>query len=509
MFMENFKNKLPLRLAIVGGGRACKFFIELIRTGRFPYLDVELVGVCDIDPEAEGIRLAKSMGIYTTGDFRKLFEIHPLDGIIELTGQEDVLLELIRHRPRRVAVIEHNIGRVLRNFFEMSRQLESAEQQIESEKMIANFLIAQTNEGIVVLNTDFTIAEANDAYLASIRKPREKVIGANCYRVMYGLEVPCSSAEPIFQCPMLETLRTGASAHVIHETPSVGGQMAYAELVTYPVKDPGGDIVKVIEIRRDITKEFSSRWDKRVEELRADLKKLVEEDRMISLGKLAASCVHEINNPIQGLVTFSHLMQKMLTEETPDSDDLKEFSKYLTLMSSELERCGNIVSGLLSFSRETPMVYKIVEINPIIETVISLTRHRMELQNIELDMDLARGVASINGDISHLQQCFLNLIFNAVEAMPRGGKLMISSRVDWSERQVRIAIKDTGYGIRQEDLDHIFDPFFTTKPEGEGTGLGLSIVYGVVKNHGGRVQVESTVGAGTVFTLDFPILPQQ
>jgi len=320
-----------------------------------------------------------------TRDFRDLFKIPQLDGIIELTGQEEVLLELIRHRPRRIGVIEHNIGRFLRTFFEMSQQLKSAEQQLESEKMIANFLIEQTNEGIVMLNTDFTIAEANDAYLASIQKPRDQVIGANCYQVMYGLEVPCSSAQPIFQCPMLETLRTGASAHVIHERPLPGGQLAYAELVTYPVKDPNGEIVKVIEIRRDITEEFSSRWEKRAEELRADLKKMVQEDRMISLGKLVASCVHEINNPIQGLMTFSHLMQKMLAEGPPDRKGLEEFKDYLSLMSTELERCGNIVSGLLSFSRETPMVYKSVDLNQIIETVITLTRHRLELQNIALD----------------------------------------------------------------------------------------------------------------------------
>ncbi|RJQ54555.1 MAG: PAS domain-containing protein [Desulfobacteraceae bacterium] len=506
MSTENFQKKLPLHLAIVGGGNACKFFIEHIQGGRFPYLDIKLVGVCDIDPEAEGLRLAKSMGIYTTPNFRDLFKMQPLDGIIELTGREEVLLELIRHRPRRVAVIEHNIGKLLRTFFEMSRQLESAEQQIESEKMIANFLIEQTNEGIVMLNPDFTIAEANDAYLASIRKTRDQVIGANCYRVMYGLEVPCSSAQPIFQCPMLETLRTGASAHVIHENHLPGGQLAYCELVTYPVKDPEGEIVKIIEIRRDITQEFSSRWEKRVDELRADLRKMVQEDRMISLGKLAASCVHEINNPIQGLVTFSHLMQKMLSEGAPDSADLKEFKEYLTLMASELERCGDIVSGLLSFSRESPMVYKSVDLNQIIETVTALTRHRMALQNIELILDLTERAASISGDISHLQQCFLNLIFNAIEAMPRGGRLTVSSCVDTTEKQVRIQVRDTGDGIAQENLDHIFDPFFTTKAEGEGTGLGLSIVYGVVKNHGGHVCVESASGKGTLFSLNFPTL---
>ena len=173
-------------------------------------------------------------------------------------------------------------------------------------------------------------------------------------------------------------------------------------------------------------------------------------------------------------------------------------------MSKELERCGNIVSGLLSFSRESPREHKDIDLNEVLEAVINLTRHKMKLRNIDLIARLSPGLLMIRGNDSQLQQCFLNLIFNAIAAMSEGGQLHVLSKHDKAKKNVCVEIRDTGYGIPEENLDHIFDPFFTTKEVGEATGLGLSIVYGVTKNHGGNIKVNTKVGEGTSFLLDFP-----
>ena len=170
-------------------------------------------------------------------------------------------------------------------------------------------------------------------------------------------------------------------------------------------------------------------------------------------------------------------------------------------MSDELERCGSIVSGLLSFSREHPLEYTDLNLNDILEAVIALTQHKMELQGVSLTTDLSENILSIWGDDNQLQQCFLNLIFNAMEAMLPGGELNIISRINEEKTSVVVEIRDTGYGIPSKNLDHIYDPFFTTKDIGEGTGLGLSIVYGVVKDHNGRIEVKSEEGEGTTFVL--------
>jgi len=504
--IENIPEKLPLNIAIVGGGRTCKAFLERLHTDSFPYVEINLVGVCDIDPEAEGLLMAKEMGIYTTSDFRDFFDFKNLDSIMELTNRKEVLLELIKLRPEHIGVMEHNIGRFFNAFLKVSNRLKSMEYQINLERMSSDFLIQNIDAAIVVLNTDFTIAEANDAYLKIVAKPKEAILGHYCYEIYYGLNVPCSISNPTWKCPMFETLKTGKTAQVINEYPNAKDQATYCNIVTFPLKNQQEEIFKVIEIWRDITEEISSQWEERTRELKADLNKMIQEDRLLSLGKLSASCVHEINNPIQGLLTFSDLMLEILAEGTPSEEDLEKFRHFLSLMSKELERCGNIVSGLLSFSRETQLEYKSLNFNEVIDSVIMLTRHKMQLQDVRLITDLTGDIAIIRGDANRLQQALLNLIFNAIEAMPEGGDLSIISKLNEKEKKIEVQIRDTGHGIPKEHLDHIYEPFFTTKEHGKGTGLGLSIVYGVIKSHGGKIRVNSSAEKGTEFKLTFPTL---
>jgi signal transduction histidine kinase len=302
---------------------------------------------------------------------------------------------------------------------------------------------------------------------------------------------------------VLRTLRTGRSSIMIHEHTSAEGQTSYFNIATYPIKDENGAIIRIIELWREITREISYRWEKRVRRMETDMKRMIQEDRMISLGRLVASCVHEINNPIQGLLAFADLMQVILDEEEMTEANKNDLKKYAGLMSRELERCGSIISGLLSFSYESGMEYREMDLNEILGSVLTLTRHKMELSDIRPTIRLHPAPLPVVGDKNQLQQCFLNLIFNAAEAMPDGGELFVRSAVTEDNRS-RIDIRDTGCGIPEDDMDHIFDPFFTTKEEGKGLGLGLFMVYGMVKNHKGTVKAESREGEGTRFVLTFP-----
>lgn len=502
---QPFTGKAKLNLAIVGGGRTCRFFLKLVSLGNLPFLQLDIIGVCDIDPAAEGFRMAQRMGIYTTTDFKDLFALKDLDGIIELTNNRDVLVELIKLRPARIGIVEHNIGRLLRNLFMVDQKLRSAEQKIVFEKAVRDFLIQQNQQCIVVINTDFTIEAVNDAYLTIAAKNRDDVIGAHCYRVIHGRSAPCDGLDDGLACPLLETLRIDQSTQVIHPVPMGDDKSALHDIVTYPVRDSSGKTVRVIEIWMDIKREISSRWEKREQELKSDLNKLIQEDRLISLGKLVASCVHEINNPIQGLLTFSHLMKEMLATDALTDTEIAELRTFSGIMADELERCGKIISGLLSFSRETHDAYKDIDLNDVISSVADLIRHRIELQGQYFRLDLTDTPLFVHGDMNRLQQCFLNLMFNAIEAMGPGGRLEIVSTCLSDRLIAQVQIRDTGHGIDQKHLDHIYDPFFTTKATGEGTGMGLSIVYGVVKNHQGEIEVHSEVAKGTTFTIQIPL----
>jgi two-component system, NtrC family, sensor kinase len=501
----HLNERVPLNLAIVGGGRTCAFFLDLIALNTFADLSIHVLAVCDINPRAPGYLKADALGIPTTQDIHELLEKPGLDAVIELTNDPQVLLDLIHKRPERVGILEYNFGNLLRRFFSVDQRLQAAEQQVMFQKLISDFLIQQARQQIVILNPDFTIADANAAFFEIIGGERDAVVGTHCYRTIYAFDMPCPNTNLGLACPMLETLRTGKSAHVVHTLTKEMRAGAPKEIVTYPICDPQGEIVRVIEVWRELSPAISSRWIAREKELKEDFNQLIAEDRLISMGKLVASCVHEINNPIQGLLTFCDMSGEILAQDALSADARDELRKFNRIMLEELERCGQIVSGLLSFSRESKMACVNIDLNEVVTTIIELTRHRIGLQNIELTIDLSPAPLMLRGDPNRLQQCLLNIVFNAVEAMPHGGTLTVATRMEDEDGTACLSIQDDGPGISEAEKAHIFEPFYTTKPPGQGTGLGLSIVYGVVMSHGGRIEIDSPEGKGTTFTLRFSL----
>jgi signal transduction histidine kinase len=225
---------------------------------------------------------------------------------------------------------------------------------------------------------------------------------------------------------------------------------------------------------------------------------------MMSLGRLAASVVHEINNPLAGILNYCRLMLRILKRGEISADQLEKFTRYLDLVEKETRRCSQIVSGLLTFSRKSPVAFGPVMVADLMQRCILLCQHKLELNNIRLQQHIAADLPEIRGDLNQLQQCLINLVFNAADAMPQGGTLTLSAAPCQASSDVCLMVTDTGIGIPEKDLPHIFEPFYTTKDEGYGVGLGLSTVYGIIQNHQGSVRVESSLGKGTTFVLRLP-----
>ncbi|MBM4370101.1 MAG: cache domain-containing protein [Deltaproteobacteria bacterium] len=224
-----------------------------------------------------------------------------------------------------------------------------------------------------------------------------------------------------------------------------------------------------------------------------------QSEKLASLGRLAAGIAHEINNPLTGVLTFSHLLRERPYFMDQDRQDLD-------VIIRETTRVREIVRGLLDFARETPSVRKLIDLNAEISRTIRLFRSQKDVKitiEEQFDPELPRVLA----DANQLQQVFLNLSLNAREAMPRGGRLTFRTLRDGN--RVKILVEDTGCGIPPEHMDKIFDPFFTTKDPGKGTGLGLSVSYGIIQQHGGTMMVDSTVGKGTCFTVLLPAAGEQ
>jgi signal transduction histidine kinase len=225
---------------------------------------------------------------------------------------------------------------------------------------------------------------------------------------------------------------------------------------------------------------------------------------MMSLGRLAASVVHEINNPLSGVLNYLRLMRRILGQGALDDDRREKFKRYLELVENETSRCSQIVSSLLHFSRISPPAFGPVQIDELLGRCILLSQHKLELSNIRLESSIPGNLPPIKGDFNQLQQCVINLIFNAIDAMPHGGMLNLDCRHDPARDLVILVVKDSGQGIPNEDLSQIFEPFYTTKKEGYGVGLGLSTVYGVIERHEGNITVKSQSGKGSAFTIELP-----
>lgn len=244
---------------------------------------------------------------------------------------------------------------------------------------------------------------------------------------------------------------------------------------------------------------------KAYKELKAAQEQVIRSEKLASLGKLAATIAHEINNPIAAVLNYIRLMIKLITRERFTSEKIEDISRYLATMESETARCGEIVKNLLAFSRQSKITIELHSIEGIIERTLALIDHDLEMKEIQLNCDIELNLPKIRCDFKQIQQALLNLMGNASEAMTKGETLTVEAKRSDSEGLIEVIISDTGCGISEEDNKNIFEPFFTTKEEGKGVGLGLSVVYGIIIRHNGSIEVESELGKGSTFKILLPI----
>jgi signal transduction histidine kinase len=245
--------------------------------------------------------------------------------------------------------------------------------------------------------------------------------------------------------------------------------------------------------------EITMCWPLVLSELKETQEDLIQAEKLSSLGQLAASIAHEVNNPLSGVLVYTQLLNKKITN---DNFTKETALNYLTKMEAELNRSTKLVRNLLDFARQSPPALRETDVNEIIKRALELVSHSAQILNIEVRRQLDRSIPKLMADPDQIQQVIINLILNAVQAMPKGGKLTL--RTSEEKNQVRIDVEDTGVGISQENMNRLFTPFFTTKKEVKGVGLGLAVSYGIVQRHRGKISVKSKEGEGTIFSVYLP-----
>jgi two-component system NtrC family sensor kinase len=248
----------------------------------------------------------------------------------------------------------------------------------------------------------------------------------------------------------------------------------------------------------------------RTQQLRAAQAEAAQGEKLASVGLLAAGIAHELNNPLTGILTFSHLMRKKMPDGSQDAEDLD-------LVIRETKRCATIIRRLLDFAREKAPEKKFADLNQIISDTVRITERPAHLRDIDITMELAADLPPVWVDADLIKQVIMNILVNAQHAIEEKGSITIRSRRFPKARSpepgadpvpmVEISITDTGCGIPEKNLQRIFDPFFTSKEVGKGTGLGLSVSHGIVRAHGGAIEVESKVGEGSTFRVYLPMEP--
>jgi PAS domain S-box-containing protein len=428
--------------------------------------------------------------------------------IIILTPDEEILRDILQTRPERIRILSYPV------FWIFWKAIGNEERKLRQRTEEMETILNGIQDFILVINPDMTIVEANESFLQKMGYTRPQVIGRKCHEVYHKSDYPCELASA--DCPLQVVIRNKRQERQVQKRKMPNGDIRYYEVSIYPIWEKSGKISRFIHISRDITQqrqqeeEITRRLEQMVEDRTRQLKethaKLLHHDKMSSLGKLSASVVHEINNPIAGILNLAILMKRIIAESPLSQKDIEQFDFYLNLMETETRRISRIVSNLLAFSRQSRMEMRRLNLNRLIEQTLVLNANLLRIANVQVETRLASDLPEVVGSEDQLKQVFMNLISNAAQAMePKdGGLLSIESEVHPKERQILIKIKDTGIGVPPGNIPKLFEPFFTTKKR-KGVGLGLSVAYGIIQEHGGSIFVQSVVGAGSTFSVKLPL----
>ena len=361
----------------------------------------------------------------------------------------------------------------------------------EMQERFTEAIIDSLPLSLYAIDSDYQIVAWNrNRELGELGLPRGEVLGRNIFEVL------TKQSRELLQREFSKVFATGEIHRVEQESVSSSGETNHWLISKIPMRAVAGNKVShVITVGENITARVKS--DRAV----------ARSEKLAAVGRLAAGVVHEINNPLATIAACAESLGKRIEEgafnSSPDVADLRE---YLGLIRDEAFRCKTITNGLLNFSRMRAGQFVLVDMAEVIKTTARLVTHQQRGENIQISVEAAATLPRVSGDMGQLQQAVVALATNGIDAMPDGGTLTLRAKAAGS--RVLVEVCDTGIGIPPENMTKIFDPFFTTKDVGRGTGLGLAVCYGILSEHSGRLDVRSSLGVGTTFTITLPVVSE-
>jgi len=390
-----------------------------------------------------------------------------------------------------IAVARFGKGHITCMYFQDLTKHIQIERELFSANSFLNSIIMSSADGIVVADLEGNILIYNDTAQRILGYIPDEVIGKP--GALYKFFTPEIAKENMRRMRSGEYGPPGKLISTRITLVRKDGEEVPANFSAAIIEKNGREI-GTVGIFSDLRER--TRMRRELEEARMQL---MQAEKIVSIGRLAAGIAHEINNPLSGILIFADILMKDLAAQNPQwGEDLRE-------IINQSMRCKEIVARLLDFSRQSVGQRLDYDMNTVIERSMELLTHQALFHNIELVTDLQPDLPPMNGDPGQLQQVFINFIINAGTAMKGRGRLTITSRFDPAHDEITLEFADTGPGISAEIMSKIFDPFFTTKGPGEGTGLGLSVAYGIIQQHGGSISAANSPSGGAVFTVILPL----
>lgn len=341
---------------------------------------------------------------------------------------------------------------------------------------------------LYVVDRDYRIVTWNRHREVGIQGiPRDSAIGRDVFNVL--ARYPQGRLRQEFE----RAFRTGEIERIEQQTVADDGSTRHWIVSKVPMRNAeSGEVTHVITVGEDVTV--------RVDAIHA----VGRAEKLAAVGRLAAGVVHEINNPLATIAACAEALEQRIDDgDFADSRSADDLTEYLGLIKSEAFRCKTITTGLLDFSRVRTGERTLTDIGEVVRSAANLVSHQKRGNHISITVDVAPDLPLVNSDGGQIQQAVIVLATNAIDAMPDGGDLTF--RVFEQRARIVIEVSDTGTGIPPENMSKIYEPFFTTKEVGNGTGLGLAVCYGIISEHGGRLNVRSSVGVGTTFSIMLPV----
>ena len=398
-------------------------------------------------------------------------------------------------------------------YADLARTQTEAERKTEEllrSKAFTDNVIRSMVNSLVVADRDLAITTANDACCRLLGYEKDELLGQPVGNLFVGgAPNPFQRGSEAWQ----RCRTTGMASGLETALKTKGGEEIPVSLNVSVMRDNAGDVLGTLLVATDLRemkrllveaqaaaaaqREQAAERARAYRELKSLQARLIQSEKMSSLGRMAASVAHEINNPLGAIVVFSHLLLENVAEDFPGRANLQKIIREAT-------RCRDIVRGLLDFSRLGPGPRQTSDLNSLVHMPFDLLKAQATFKEVQVGFDLCVGPLEIACDSGQLQQAFTNILANAAEAIKGPGRITVRTWHDAPAQMAAVSFTDTGCGIPAENLERICEPFFTTKQEGHGTGLGLAIVYGIVERHGGSIKVDSRAGEGTTFTVRLP-----